>query len=353
MEAYPKQIQEGEIVNFDARTSDPVEGVITGFKWDFGDGTSAETVIGYTSHQYTEYGIYNVRVTVTNDQGGEDVSTATIEVNGAPVLNLTIPELVRAGDSALLDASESYDPEGGELLFEWDLNWAEDSDGDTDPRNDVDETGPEVLLPTNRSGLIKASLTISDDDGAQETEIFEINVKARRYEVSWQTQVIEFSWQDYLEQGERWQGNITPGDSGRIMSYEAILELNNDLVAPDDNFTLQLNIVEDGYRKNAETTPGNFTSNESAKAELSDSGMNSPGQDGIYEADSQEELLQFLLAESGSDKGQGTWTWSIVAEQADPDPAIEGFPDPDTGNDWTLTVEVTVLVANLVEIAYE
>jgi len=32
---------------------------------------------------------------------------------------------------------------------------------------------------------------------------------------------------------------------------------------------------------------------------------------------------------------------------------FEGTPDPDPGNDWTLTVTVTLLIPKLTEIAYE
>jgi hypothetical protein len=45
--------------------------------------------------------------------------------------------------------------------------------------------------------------------------------------------------------------------------------------------------------------------------------------------------------------------WTVVAQQADPDPLFAGAPDPDPGNDWTLTVMVKIHVPELVEIAYE
>ena len=76
LEAYPTLIQEGEMVTLDARDSSPIEGVITTYAWDFGDGTTAETVIGFTSHTYLTYGQYTIRLTVTNDQGGQDDAIA-------------------------------------------------------------------------------------------------------------------------------------------------------------------------------------------------------------------------------------------------------------------------------------
>ncbi|HIF90425.1 MAG TPA: PKD domain-containing protein [Candidatus Poseidoniales archaeon] len=353
LQAYPLQIQEGDMVTFDARESSPVEGVISNYKWDFGDGDLAETIVGFTSHAYSEFGVYTVRLTVVNDQGGEDDAIATISVNGAPKLNLTIPEVIRAGDSVFLDASNSIDPEGGTLDFAWDLDLERDSDGDTNSRNDVDSDEETILVPTNRSGILHCSLTITDVQGATVTESFELNITTRRFEVTWETLELEYSWDEYLDQGEEWQGNITPGEDGRIISFEALLELDQDLIAPQDNFTLILLITEDGYRKTANTEEGNLTNNESTSAMIDDEEINPLGDDGIYEADSSSQLMEILLSQSGARKGQGNWTLTVVAQQAEPDSAIEGLPDPDPGNDWQLTIKIIVLVPKLVEIAYE
>ena len=351
--AYPLQIQEGETVTFDARDSEPIEGVITDFQWDFGDGQTAETTTGFTSHRYSTFGIFTVELTVINSQGGADTATTTINVNGAPVLNLTYPESIRSGDSVLLDASKSTDPEGDLLRYTWDLDWGDDSDGDGDMRNDIDATTETVLLPTNRSGTVQGSLTVTDSADASVKELFSLEIKSRKYEVSWVTEEVEFTWDEYLDQGQEWQGNITPGAEGRVIGFNGVLELQQDILAPQDNFTLSVFIVKDNYEKNAQTDGGNFTANESASATLSDDNMNPSGENGMYDSDSEQQLLEQLLGASGTRKGQGTWVWSVTAQQADPDPLFEGAPDPDPGNDWTLTVTVTILIPVLTEIAYE
>ena len=66
LQAYPLSIQEGETVTLDATSSTAVEGVVTGFKWDFGDGQKAETVIGLTTYTYDTFGVYTVTLTVEN-----------------------------------------------------------------------------------------------------------------------------------------------------------------------------------------------------------------------------------------------------------------------------------------------
>ena len=350
LQAYPLYIQEGETITLDARDSEAIEGVITDFEWDFGDGKSASTVIGFTSHTYEKFGVYTVKLTVKNSGGGEDKITANIVVNGAPVLNLTTPESVKAGESALLDASESYDPEGKDLQFSWDLDWSEDSNNDGDKRNDVDAITPSVLLPTNKSGTKRGSLIISDGDGAMKYTSFELEISTRTFEVEWVSQQIKLSWDGYLEQGTSWEESINPGLEGRLISFTAVLELEQEL-GPQDNFTLQLEIPDDGYRKSVKTEGGNITANETTKAEMERFAINPQGEDGTYTADFAEDVLQQLLAKPGYRNGQGEWTWTVLAQQADPDPLFEGLPDPDPGNDWTLEVIIELQVPVLTEIA--
>ena len=353
LNAYPLQIQEGETVTFDARESEAVEGVITSYTWSFGDGLSSETISGFTSHTYSSYGIFTAQLTITNDQGGTDDITATVIVNGAPQLNLTFPEVIRSGDSALLDASGSFDPEGKDLDYAWDLDWSEDSNKDGDPRNDIDATTDTVLIPTNRSGTITGSLHLDDGAGAKAEQVFTLDVLTRRYEVTWETIELDYSWDDYLDQGEEWQGNITPGLQGRVLDFEGILTLDQDLFAPQDNFSLSVYIVDDGYKRSDQTSGENLTSNESATATVSGQELNPFGEDGIFDSDSEQELLELLLMDASARAGQGDWTWSVIAQQADPDPLFEGSPDPDPGNDWSLVVLVKLHVPKLVEIAYE
>lgn len=351
--ATPSEIQQGEEVTFDARASDAIEGVITEFNWDFGDGTEITTLAGFTSHQFQKSGQFNVQLTVVNDQGGSDSTSILVRVNGAPMLNLSIPEVVRSGDIVLLDASRTTDPEGAPMYFTWDLNFLEDSDSDGDARNDIDSTEEMVYLPTESSGTILGSVTVDDRQGGVATEQFTIEVQPRRYKVSWVQNTLEWNYDDYLDQGESWSDNMTPGDGARVMAYDALLELDQDLILPPDDFTLSLNIVDDGHRKSAETSPGNITRNETTTAELNASSLNPSGEEGVFEADSEEQLLQALLNEPGARFGQGEWIWTIVAQNANPDSQFPGQPDPDTGNDWTLKIVITILTPVLTEVAYE
>jgi len=353
LEAYPLLIQEGEMVTFDARESDAIEGIITSYRWDFGDGEKSETVTGFTSHTYEIFGAYTVSLEVENDQGGIDETFAVVIVNGAPTVDLRYPENPRAGDSVLLDASSSTDPESAELSFQWDLDWGVDSDGDGDGRNDVDSTDAQTLLPTNKSGIYTGSLTVDDGQGGVVTEVFEINVSARQFNVEWKERTVEQSWSEYLNEGEEWTEEIMPGQQGRILSFEAILELENDVIQPYDNFSLLITIPKDGYNEEAQTEGGNVTQSENAKATITASDLNSKGLDEIIEADSKEMVLQVLLDRPGQNFGQSPWGLLVRALQTNPDSTVEFLPDPDPGNDWTLTLRIVVHEPVITEIAFE
>jgi hypothetical protein len=98
------------------------------------------------------------------------------------------------------------------------------------------------------------------------------------------------------------------------------------------------------------TEPGNYTTNEPARAEMKEEGMNPSGEDGMYTSDSKEELLKRLLGSREAARGQGVWIWSVLAKQSDPD-ALIGELDPDPGNEWSLTVEVLIMRPSLTEVS--
>ena len=143
---------------------------------------------------------------------------------------------------------------------------------------------------------------------------------------------------------------MTPGENGRILAFDALLELDQDIAPPHDNFSLALHIVNDNYRKTAQTEAGNYTTNEPARAEMSLGDMNAPGEEGFFVSDSKEDLLNFLLGDRANRTGQGEWIWSVVAQQSEPD-SIFGEPDPDPGNDWVLKVKITIMRPSLTEVA--
>ena len=345
-------INAGESVNFDARAStSPESTVITEYQWNFGDGQRSETVQGYTSHTFIEAGIYEISVTVVNDLGGDDTDTTRLVVNGFPQISLSMPTAIRTGDVVTLDASGSSDPENGELTTVWDLDWDVDSDNDGDATNDNDAMGEVHRFTPYESGNYTGSVTISDESDASATRVWNLSVLPRTYQVIWEERTVTYDWDGYLEQSQIHTITHTPGEEGRIMSFNATLTLAMDIIPvmlPQDNFSLTVDVPRDDWSNTVRTEQSNITQNASASMEY----LNlNPTAENTYNfsADSLEELLEMLNAQSGAGFGEGDWMWIIEAEEADPDFPIDEV-DPDGGNEWELVVEITFLVPRINEV---
>ncbi len=352
VESDRTSINAGESVNFDARAStSPESTVITEYRWNFDDGQRSETVQGYTSHTFTEAGVYEIRVTVVNDLDGEDTASTTLVVNGFPKISLSMPTAIRTGDVVTLDASGSSDPENGELTTVWDLDWNVDSDNDGDPTNDNDAMGEIHHFTPYESGNYTGSVTVTDESDASATRMWNLSVLPRTYQVIWEERTITYDWDGYLEQGKIHTITHMPGEEGRIMSFNATLTLAMDLIPvmlPQDNFSLTVDVPDDSWTQKVRTEQTNITHNASASMEYFN--LNPTAENTYnFSADSLEELLEMLNAQSGAGFGEGDWMWIIEAEEADPDLPIDEV-DPDGGNEWELVVEMTFLVPRINEV---
>ncbi|NBB78443.1 MAG: PKD domain-containing protein, partial [Verrucomicrobia bacterium] len=74
----PESGDTGTTFTFDAGGSSQVDGTLTDFVWDFGDGNTAtgESV----THSFDDVGTYSVSLTVTNNEGTEASTSQTVEV---------------------------------------------------------------------------------------------------------------------------------------------------------------------------------------------------------------------------------------------------------------------------------
>ena len=349
--AYPNEITSGEAVNLDARESLTSEGVITKFVWDFGDGNSSETLVGFTSHTFRNPGKYSIKVTVTNSEGGTDSATTDVFVNGVPVVILEMPQLVKSGESIVIDASNSYDPEGGIIQYEWDTNLSKDTDKNGNPVDDVDFTEESITISTSRSGIISGRVKITDDVGASVTKDWEIDVNTRNYEVRWVKKVREYDWNGNLKTGEEWNVSHIPSTQGILYSIDATLSLIQDgNPLGDENFTLSLEVPSSGWVADAESSRS--TPEQNAKAEISRYQLNSiPNGTQMYSSDSKELLLENLF-DTSSQFGEGNWMWEVHSRGLDSGLPFD-FPDGiDPGNSWELKVTFEVYEPVIVELAY-
>jgi len=346
-------VNTGETINFDARSSTtPNPTIIDEFRWNFGDGEKKTTKQGVISHSFTKAGNFEVTVEVFNDNGDSDSASILVFVNAIPEIILNIPDFVKTGQEARLDASDSFDPEGGGVEIVWDFDANTDSDGDSDPLNDVDGRGSVTRITVTEAGNITGAITVSDDSGGKNITLWTLRVVSRTFRIVWEEVFVDYDWSGYLEQGETYEIQFQPGEDARLIDVSATLSLTRDILPitwPEDNFTLEVDIPSSGWSFTVITTQENITENSSATIERTE--MNtSPESDYTVFADSKEELEQSLLGDPDGRFGQGDWFWRITALECDPDTPVDGV-DPDQGNDWTLEAQFVVLVLRVSEVS--
>ena len=211
----PFEPEAGEIIEFDASASYDPDGKLDQLWWDFGDG---ETGIGsIVDHGYLEPGEYTLTLTISDEKGAvttlvenfvvyEPQTTPVAAFTWAPISEggSQLQRPLRAGDRILLDASDSYDPNGEIVEFGWDFQ----SDGVFDwtavePRTVVDP------LP---SGTWPVTLRVVDDSGSSDAimrviSIEELKPPEARFELSPAIPAVGDPIR-FLDTSSEWDGTI-------------------------------------------------------------------------------------------------------------------------------------------------
>jgi PKD repeat protein len=150
----PAAVPLGQPAAFDGTGSTAENGRITGWHWDFGDGTSAEGATA--SHVYAKSGTYQAALTLASDSEAPSCRLVSarhvIMVNAPPVADGGNDKVVAVDQEAVFDASASHDPDGSISAYHWDFG---------------DGTGADGIHNAHRyrqAGAYVAKLTV--DDGA-------------------------------------------------------------------------------------------------------------------------------------------------------------------------------------------
>lgn len=153
------------VVGFDAADSYDPDGEIVSYEWDFGDGNISYEIT--TSNVYDIVGTYTASLTVTDDEGKTATDSVVITVeddNYAPIAVIWASPL--SGMEPLhveFDASDSSDPDGYIVSYDWDFGDGYGASGSTTSH-------------TYAAGSYTAQLTVMDNLGKTSTATILITV---------------------------------------------------------------------------------------------------------------------------------------------------------------------------------
>ncbi|MEW6069084.1 MAG: PKD domain-containing protein [Candidatus Thermoplasmatota archaeon] len=141
---------------------------IKNYYWDFGDGTAISTLAHIISHNYTNNGIYTVKLIVQDD----DLDNSTEEtfliriLNRAPTASFSVsPVTVFVNEELLLNATLSQDKDGKIVNWVWDFG-----DG-------TKGYGIVCEHSYTKPHIYTVVLTVFDDDGDNSTYTLIVEVK--------------------------------------------------------------------------------------------------------------------------------------------------------------------------------
>lgn len=151
----------GENILFDGSKSHDLDGKIVSWYWTFGDGANS-TEKNITHHVYAHAGVFNVTLTVTDNQGAQNtkITTATITVPNLPPTQpiLTGPTTGNMNTSYTYSAT-STDPEGSNLTYAFD--WGDHTSKMTDAL--PNGTSAVVNHTWTSAGVYHVTVVVKDD----------------------------------------------------------------------------------------------------------------------------------------------------------------------------------------------
>jgi PKD repeat protein len=141
---------------------------ITGYGFDFGDGTALNTPTSAVTanHTYAKAGTYTVTVTVTDAAGHRSTKTGTLTVDRPPTAGLTAAPKAEGSLVFVADASTSTDDEVGIVSYTFDFG-----DGTVLPAQ-PDAKAEHTYVP----GAYTVKVTVTDAAGKSAIKTFDVTV---------------------------------------------------------------------------------------------------------------------------------------------------------------------------------
>ena len=154
----------GEGIAVDASQSLDIDGNITEYRWNFGDGKTARG--SHAIHNYLKGGNFIVKLEIIDDNAAPNSTTRDIRVNKPPVAAFSYaPTSPREDGIVTFDAGESEDLDGRIVDYLWDFGEGGRKQGYAC-----------VDYKYIKGGVYSVVLTVTDDDGAKSSHSKKVTV---------------------------------------------------------------------------------------------------------------------------------------------------------------------------------
>ncbi len=175
---------ENDTVTFNGTGSYDPDGFIGSYLWDFDDGSFSPFPI--SDHSFNESRIFNVTLTVTDNNGTSNTSWILINVlaNAAPTAFIDQPlngQIFDVNETIIFNSTSSSDPNDEDLEYYWDFGdgttylendtYYPDGEYDGKTTHHYSESGP---FPTYSYTI---TLEVRDDEGLSDTDTVTIIVQ--------------------------------------------------------------------------------------------------------------------------------------------------------------------------------
>ncbi|TFH07256.1 MAG: PKD domain-containing protein [Candidatus Atribacteria bacterium] len=157
--ASPHAVTEGDVIHFESSAYD-TDGEIVSWLYDFGDGTTSNE--DDPAHVYAEAGVFEVALTVTDNDGAVSVALLAIEIfNAAPEAAFSLQQSVLGVGEALVVTDHSVDPstDGGIVHVAWDY-------GDGSFQAGSPSSSGTYSHAYAQAGVFTITLYVIDDNGS-------------------------------------------------------------------------------------------------------------------------------------------------------------------------------------------
>lgn len=156
----------GQPLRFDASNSSDDNGIVS-YSWDFGNGASQSGQI--VDYAYPSEGVYTVQLTVTDTIGQmatSNLQVTVVQPNRAPVIaSINTTGSGGIAPYAMGVSANVSDADGDDLTYLWEANG-------------LSSSAESWAVNFGLAGVQTVSLTVTDSEGASDTEVVNITVTA-------------------------------------------------------------------------------------------------------------------------------------------------------------------------------